>query len=66
MQRIGIDFTGEFLNVQRITTTSEAYRIRLAHLFDPYLAVSASQMGFAETAVVFDIAELVALGSAPR
>ncbi len=23
---------------------SEAYRIRLAHLFDPYLAVSASQI----------------------
>jgi hypothetical protein len=29
---------------ERLVLASEAYWIRLAHLFDPYLAVSASQI----------------------
>jgi len=36
----GFDADGGLLRL-----TSEAYRIRLAHLFDPYLAVTASQIG---------------------
>src|ERR1044071_8470341 len=35
----GFDADGALLRL-----ASEAYRIRLAHLFDPYLAVSASQI----------------------
>lgn len=35
----GFDADGELLRL-----ASEAYRVRLAHLFDPYLAVSASQI----------------------
>lgn len=36
---LGFDADGELFRL-----VSEAYRIRLAHLFDPYLAVSASQI----------------------
>src|ERR1700746_3279487 len=38
-QTYGFDADGSLLRL-----ASEAYRLRLAHLFDPYLAVSASQI----------------------
>ncbi len=38
-RRYGFDADGALLRL-----ASEAYRLRLAHLFDPYLAISASQI----------------------